>query len=194
MGNEKRKTFVARDDLLSKLNEIAKLNGKSLYETVNEIFELTIHANSKGIMLKDAIAEQGILNKAKDKGMILALESLWFDMADICNGASKSEALKAWNAAGTWFARRYAAEGILDPFQGFKEDLLLLTWGVPELALHKKGNEVQIRVISPKFSEIYSQLLSSFMEGALDELGYQISDKEILRGSLRINAFSKKMH
>ena len=55
MGNEKRKTFVARDDLLSKLNEIAKLNGKSLYETVNEIFELTIHAHSKGIMLKDAI-------------------------------------------------------------------------------------------------------------------------------------------
>jgi hypothetical protein len=32
------------------------------------------------------------------------------------------------------------------------------------------------------------------MEGALDELGYQIAAKEIFRGSLRIKALSKGTH
>jgi len=194
MVSDKRKTFVAREDLMLKIGELAKQNGRSLYDTVNELFELNLLAASKGIRLRNAIEEQGVITKAKEKGLILGLESVWFDMSDLSYSHAKKEVINAWNDAGIWFGKRYTAEGIEDPFQAFKEDFELFTWNVPELAIIRRGDDVTIRAMSPKFSEAYSTLLSSFFEGVLDVLDFKVMEKELARGSMRIKAIRKYLH
>lgn len=82
MSSTRRKTFVAREDLLARMGSIAKRKGFSLYDTVNEIFELVIQAEDMGIDLRKLFAEKGMLNKARQAGFILRLESLWYDMAE----------------------------------------------------------------------------------------------------------------
>jgi len=174
MPNDKRKTFVAREALMLQLNEIAKSSGRSLYETVNDIFELSIYANDVGVSMRDAIDNSHLLKSAKEKGMVLGLENIWREMAEISYSASKEDALAAWGEAGKWFAKRYMIEGKSDPISALKHDLESFVWNVPEFTIAQKEREVVVRAISPNFSEAYSFMFLAFLVSCFGTLGFDI--------------------
>ena len=93
--------------------------------------------------------------------------------------------------AGVWLAKRYVTDDIEDPFEEFKNDLIDFTWNVPELEVHKKDQKILVRVVSPRFSESYTSLFSSFLEGALETFGYTIENKEFARGIASLEAVMK---
>ncbi len=188
MPNEKRKTFVAREDLLLQLNEIAKRSGRSLYETINDILEQSIYANEVGVSMRDAIDNSHLLRNAKEKGMVLGLETIWREMAELSYSVSKEDALAAWSEAGKWFAKRYMIEGKSDTFSALKHDLESFVWNVPEFTINQKEREVVVRAICPNFSEAYSCLLLAFLTSCLGTLGFDMMEKEASRGSLRLKA------
>ncbi|MGA2572623.1 MAG: hypothetical protein ABSF36_00280 [Candidatus Methanomethylicaceae archaeon] len=187
----KRKTFVARDDLLNLINEMAKKSGRSQYDFINETFELTILAANKGANLRVAIDEQSFLKAARDRGFVLGLENLWFETAELAYNNSKEKAMKAWRSAGIWFVKIFSLEATDDPIQSLKKELKAYTWNVPDLNLTQVGSEITVQAISPKFSEPYSMLFSAFLEGALDTLGYSIESREVSNGSVRLIALKK---
>jgi len=187
----KRKTFVAREDLMKSISKIAKRRGYSLYDIVNEVFELTIKAEDAGVNLRNAIEEQGVLTTAKEAGFILCQESLCYDMAEFAYKKAKTKTLKSWFNAGVWLAKRYVTSEIEDPFEAFKRDLEAFTWNAPEFNMEKTEKEVSVRIISPRFPESYTLLYQSFLKGILETFGYKIVDKEVTRGGIRLKAIRK---
>lgn len=186
--SSRRKTFVAREDLMNALSDIAKQRGHSLYETVNELFELAIDAQNMGLNLKRVVEERALTELARKRGFILALETLWYEMADVAFEQKKRQALKSWFEAGVWFAKRYVTGNVADPIVAFKTDLAFFTWNAPELHVEKKGSTVSVRVISPRFTEAYTYLFASFLEGALQAFGYKLASSEVTKGSIRLQA------
>jgi len=184
----KRKTFVAREDLTKRISEMAKRRGYSLYDMVNEVFELTVKAEDSGVNLRKAVEEQGVLKTAKEDGFILCQESLWYDMTELAYKKAKSKTLKSWFNAGVWLAKRYVTSEIEDPFEAFKRDLEAFTWNAPEFNIEKTEKEVSIRIISPRFPESYTLLYQAFLRGALETFGYKIVDKEVAKGGIRLKA------
>ncbi|MCX8150584.1 MAG: hypothetical protein N3D85_03670 [Candidatus Bathyarchaeota archaeon] len=186
--SSRRKTFVAREDLMNSLSDIAKQRGHSLYETVNELFELAIEAQNMGLNLKRIVEERALTELARKRGFILALETLWYEMADVAFEEKKRQALKSWSEAGAWFAKRYTTSTVADPLLAFKTDLAFFTWNASELYLEKKGSAVSVRVLSPRFTSSYTYLFASFLEGALQAFGYKITSSEVTKGSIRLQA------
>ncbi len=188
----KRKTLFAREDLANRLSVIAKQHGYSLYNLVNEILELAIRAEDEGINLRKIFEESRILKSAKREGFILGLENLWYDISELAYEKARDEAIKRWYEAGVWLAKRYATAGTEKPFEAFKRSLEAYTWNVPELKIIEEGNNVSIRMISPRFTESYTILYSAFLEGALKILGYEISEREVSTGMIRLKAVRKE--
>jgi hypothetical protein len=54
--------------------------------------------------------------------------------------------------------------------------------------MERMEGRVSVRIISPRFTESYTVLLASFLEGALEAFGYKITDKEVSRGAIRLEA------
>jgi hypothetical protein len=189
----KRKSFAAREDLLEEMNVIAKENELSLYRFVNEVFELNLKVNELGISLRELIFSRRLLNDARENGFTLGLESLWYEMAELAYNNSKKKALESWNHAGVWLAKRYATAEIENPFEKFKTDLQDFTWNVPELDLTQQGERLIVRLVSPRFTESYTELFSAFLEGAVKTFGYEIDAKEVSRGIIRLEA-TKSIH
>jgi hypothetical protein len=187
----RRKTFVAKEDLINRLSEIAKQRGYSLYDTVNEVLELAIKAEETGVDLRRVVKEGDVLKVAREVGFILGLESLWYDMAELAYERARSRALKIWFEAGVWLAKRYVTGEVEDPFAAFKRVLDALTWNAPEFIIERAGNEVSVRIISPRFLESYTVLFASFIEGALETFGYKIAHREVSRGVIRLEAVRK---
>lgn len=191
-SKDKRKTFVAREDLMNRLREMAKLRGYTLYGMINEVFELAVKAEDAGVSLRSAVEGREVLKKARETGFILGLESLWYEMAELAYQKAKTQALKSWFEAGVWLAKRYATSEIEDPIKAFAEDLEAFTWNAPEFSLERTGREVSVRIISPKFPESYTLLFEAFLEGALKAFGYEIMDKEVAMGTIRLKAVRKE--
>ena len=188
----KRKSLFAREDLVNRLSSIAKQHGYTLYSLVNEILELAVQAEDAGVNLRRIFEERWILENAKKDGFILGLESLWYDMAELVYEKSRDEALKRWFEAGVWLAKRYVTAGLERPFGSFKRSLESYTWNVPELTIEEDGKVVSIRIISPRLPESYTVLYSSFLEGALETFGYEVTSREVSAGMMRLKAVGKE--
>jgi hypothetical protein len=185
----RRKTFVAREDLLYCMVEVAKAQGCSLFELVNELFRLVIVADDLGFSLKRVVDERKILESAKGSGFVLGLERLWYEMADIAYNKDKTKALKSWSDSGVWFAAQYVTNGGGSfSFDHFKTDLLLFTWNAPEFDFKLAGDKLSVKLTSPRFTEAYTFLFASFLMSAIEHFGYQIGSKEVYRGIIRLNA------
>jgi len=184
----KRKSFAAREDLLERMNKVAKASDFSLYGFVNEAFELTLKANKLGVNLRTLLDSRELLKDAMENGYTLGLESLWYEMAELAYAKSKKNALQNWFDAGVWLAKRYVTGETNDPFETFKNDLKDFTWNVPELEVNKKADKVSVRIVSPRFPESYTFLFTSFLEGALETFGYKIGSKEVSRGIVYLEA------
>lgn len=184
----RRKSFAAREDYLNEMNKIAKENDLSLYGFVNQVFALTLRANELGVNLNTLVDSRELLKSAKENGFMLGLERLWYEMAELAYAKSEKESLKSWFDVGVWFAKRYVTGEANEPFEAFKNDLKNFTWNIPELELNKRADAVSVRIMSPRFTEAYTFLFTSFIEGALEAFGYKIDGKEISRGIIRLEA------
>jgi hypothetical protein len=194
MAKNKRKTFVAREELINQLSGIAKEKGFTLYQTVNEIFEVALKAETLNLNLQKIIEEQQMLNTARDAGFILGLESLWYDMAEISFKKAKDQALKIWFDAGVWIAKKYLTDSVDDSFDAFTQDFTAFTWNTPEFDIETGQNDVAVRVMSPRLPEGQTVLLASFLEGALSTFGYKIANKEVNRGIIRLQGNRKTVN
>lgn len=190
----KRKTFVAREDLMNRLREVAEQRGCSLYEVINEVFELAVKAEDAGVSLRNAVEERELLKRAKEAGFLLCMESLWYDMAELAYKKAKSKTLKSWFNAGVWLAKRYITSEIEDPFEALRRDLVAFTWNAPEFTIEKTEKQVSVRVISSRFPESYTLLYLAFLRGILETFGYKIVDKEVAKGGIRLKAARKEGH
>ena len=186
-GTVRRKTFVAREDLLDRMSELAKTQGSSLFDLVNDLFELAIVADNLNFSLKRVVEARKVLEMAKCAGFVLCLERLWYEMADIAYKNDKDDALKSWYNSGVWFASRYVMVGGSFSFAQFRADLLVFTWNAPEFDFKLVGDKVFVKVTSPRFTEAYTFLFASFLVGALGRFGYQLDNKSISRGIIRID-------
>lgn len=189
----KRKTFVTREDLINRLSEIAKARGRSLYETVNEIFELAITSEELGLTLKRVVEERHLVEVARQSGFILGFETLWYEMADLSFEAKKRQALKSWFDTGVWFAKRYVTSIVQDPLAEFTHDLSLFTWNAPEFRIDRSKSDIAVRIVSPRFSASYTYMFASFIEGALQSFGYKIVTNDVKQGAIRINGIKEAM-
>ncbi len=174
--------------------KVAKAQGCSLYELVNEIFQLAIDSDQLNFSLKRVVEERKTLETAKSAGFVLGVESLWYEMAEIAYKKDKKNALKSWFDSGVWFAARYVTENVQAPVDLFKEDLSAFTWNAPEFELEMLGSKASVKVTSPRFNEAYTFLFASFLLGALEKFGYVPVGQEISRGVIRLDAVRKDAH
>jgi hypothetical protein len=181
----KRKTFAAREDLINGIQEIAKRRDIPLYGMINETLELTIRAEKLGVSLRELLEERRVLRDARVRGFILIPENILYEMAGD---------VRSWLEAGDWLAKRYLSSDAKEPFLAFKKDLEDFTWNISELDIEEAGDEVSIRVISPRFPESYTFLFAAFLEGALRVFGYVDVASEVSRGTIRLRARREGEH
>ena len=186
MSTSKRKTFVAREDLLNRLSTIASRKGFSLYDTVNDILEQAISIDESGLTLKNMVDECEQVESAKKAGFILCPERLWYDLTELSYKKSREASMETWYETGKWLGKQYVETIPKDPFSKFKKDLHAFVWNAADLTIKEDKKNLSISIVSPKFSEAYSRLLAFLLQGALEVFGYRPVNSEIGRGNIQI--------
>lgn len=191
MAGNRRKMLAARDDLADKVSEISTSKGFTLFQMLNNILELSIKAHSVGTSLEETYETYLTMKAVKEASFTLIPENLLYDTAEIAFTKAKEKTSKIWFEAGVWVAQQYITRDIAEPFAKIGKDLKAFGWNIPEFSMEKTKTTISVRVLSPRFSEVYSNLFTTFLEGIVTTFGYSISHKEVGKGNIRIEATKK---
>jgi hypothetical protein len=183
--------LAAREDLADKIGKIAEQRGFTLFGMVNDLLELAIKMDDKGLSLKEAVDAYELTKEVQDASFTLVLESLLYDTVDIAYEEAREKTLKTWFDAGVWVARRYIARGTKDPISAYERELKIFGWNIHGVTMEQNGRTVSVRILSPRFSKDYTVLFNRYLEGILVGCGYDITFNEVGRGNIRLEAMKR---
>jgi hypothetical protein len=184
--------LAARDDLADKIGKIAEQRGFTLFGMINDLLDSAIKVDSMGISLKEAVDAYELTREVRDASFTLVLESLLYDTADIAYEEASEKTLKTWFDAGIWVARRYIARGVKDPLGACERDLKVFGWNILGVTMDRDGQGVSVRILSPRFSKVYTVLFNRYLKGVLAGCGYEVTFNEVGRGNIRLEAVLKR--
>jgi hypothetical protein len=186
-----RKTFAARDDLLEELSKFAKQSGTPLFTLVNEVFEVALEAKRRGVSLRETLEGKTAFEKVKSLGFIEVPEVLWRDLLEDAYALSGEAVLKKHYEAGRWLAKRLASRSRPNAVEELKSILEATAWNAVDFTIKVGSDAVDVELVNPRFSKAHADAFSRFLEGCLEELGYEIVSKESLAGMIRVKARGK---
>ena len=191
MVSGRRKMLAARDDLADKIGKIAQSRGFTVFGMVNDLLDLAIKVDGMGISLREAVEASELAKDVRDASFVLVFESLLYDTVQVAFEEAGEKMLKVWFDAGVWLAQRYIARGVADPLAAYEKDLRVFAWNVPGITVERSGDGVSVRILSPRFSEVYTVLFNRYLEGVLVGCGYEVTFNEVGRGNIRLEAVKR---
>lgn len=126
------------------------------------------------------------MKAVREGWFVQVVKTLWFDVVEKAYVGNKRSLLEKWRETGCWYGKYFATKKMENSIVEFRDFICNLMWGASEFSMELNVDGGKIRCVSADFPESYTELLSVFLEGALDALGYQCIEKDISKGLIRI--------
>jgi len=185
MGSARKsdKKFIAvRADLLQKAIEISNRRGKTFYSFVNEIFEQAIKADELDLTLPEILEKYVFMEALRKSGAVMVTLDLLNYCIDKLLESHSEELLKRWYESGVWYGK-YLAAKFKDPLDALGKTLSMYFWEISEARVKAEGDgRASIKIIAPNQKQEHTELLASFLEGAVNALNYKVTRREFWRG------------
>jgi len=187
-----RKMLAADEELANKVAELASRRGLTVRQTVNDILEQALSVEEAGISLKEVVEERWMLEKAQEIGFTFVPERLLYQVVDAAYGQGGKQFSDTWRGVGSWYGKYFSAKTD-KPLDAFKEAMGLLTFGASGFSLEKqKDDRLAVTCVSERFTEGFTEVFSLFIEGVLEVLGYEVSDREVSKGIIKLKLSKRR--
>ncbi|MGQ9691624.1 MAG: hypothetical protein ACUVQY_10300 [Thermoproteota archaeon] len=188
----KRKMLAVDEVLAKRVLEVARERGQTLFGFVNDVLEQAVRAHSLGFTIKQVLDERELMVAARDSGFVHAVKTLLFDAVERAYASGdKRSLLEKWRETGRWYGKYFMAKSSENAMAGFRDFVCSLMWGASEFNIRVNEDYGEIRCVSADFPASYTELLSVFLEGALETLNYRCVEKDVFKGLIRI-VFKKR--
>jgi hypothetical protein len=189
MVQKKRKKLIAvQSDVITQIIRIANTKGRTVYSFVNEIMEQAIEAEEVGRSLKEIVEMYKLMEIEKKTGSILVPREILNFLIQRLYPSEKDALLKEWYSSGQWYGKYIKAriqEG--EPLETLDKLLQAYAWDSSEIRVIRGNGPIRLRCISPKHTPEETRLFSKFLEGAMHSMGYNLKEKEVMKGLILLN-------
>lgn len=181
----RRKMLAAQETIANRIVELAKRKDMTVYQTVNDILEQALRVEELGMSLSQVVDERWMLERAQETGFTFTIEQLLYRIVEDAYEENSKKSAKVWREMGHWYGKLYQAKHE-EPIDSFKEALELFTLGTSEYTLDVSNRELSFSLIGEKLSTGYLEQFSAFVEELFQVLGYEVKDKEIKSGIIKM--------
>lgn len=176
----KRLVFVP-EELLERLMEASSMEGKPFIKYVEEALWQAVKAYEMGHSLKEIVRFFEIIQAQRASGAIFTPLGVFNYLTSKVYAAEKEQLQVAWYESGKWYGK-YLTEKFEDPIQALAELLQATRWDLNEVKAKKAENTVKFTCISTTLTDEGTELLASFIEGAMHSIEYKTIKNEHMRG------------
>jgi hypothetical protein len=165
--------------------EIANSQGKPFYSFISEILEYALKVYRSGISLGDVVEFYEFMDIYQSLGAkIVSNEALNYF---ISKSYPKDSAIlkQNWYEFGRLCGKELSVK-YSKPLDVLEKFLKVKEWELNEVSIVQKENRVNVKCISSILSAEVTELLASFIDGLMHELGYKKSAEERLKGIISL--------
>ncbi len=182
----RRKMLAAEEDIANQVVDLANRKGLTVFQTLNDILEQALRVDGMGLTLEDVIEKRVVLERARGTGLTFTVEHLLYDVVDMAYDEAGEKLSAMWREMGNWYGK-YLQSKTDRPVEAFEEVMELLTFGTSEFSLERgrEGN-LSVSCVGERYTKGFTEVLSQFIEAALEALGYGRKEKETSKGIIRI--------
>jgi len=177
-----KKLVSVSEDLLDAASKVSREEGVSMSKLVETLLEQAIKVN-KLKYRSDQMAEFfDVLQTNRVLGGLFVPTDVLDFMLEKCR-VDSAELQTLWLESGKWTGK-YLTEKFPDPLVAFERFLRLSRWDLNEVDIKSGGGAVKVQCVSTVMSLESTTMLSKFIEGAMDGIGYKLAGRDCLKGML----------
>jgi len=173
----KRLVYVS-EDVAKDLLEYATRAGVPLQRLVDEGLRSVIEMLRNGVSPEELRTLITMAHYQRASGLTLVPVEVLRHLEKRCSQGGLNE---VWREAGCWYGK-YLKEKAENPAKHLAELLRATRWDLDEVEARDDKGEVTFRCISSTLTKEETSHLRSFIEGAMNCLGYTTARREEVRG------------
>ncbi len=182
-----KKLISVSEDLLDQAAAISRTEGISLGKLVENSLSQAVKVNRLGYR-SDQIADFfEVLQANRVLGGLFVPSGVLDFMIEKCGKTGFVQLQTLWFDSGQWNGK-YLAEKFLNPVEAFGRFLELSRWDLNEVDVRASGNSVKVRCVSTVMSLESTNLLASFIEGAMTGMGYATEHVDKSKGMIILSS------
>ena len=189
---DNKKLIRVPTSLADQLRIVTRRLGTSVSNFTTTSLEQALRAEQLGSDLKEAVDLYQMNEIQRGGGMVFIQRAVFSELLSILFENEREKILETWYRSGRWYSAYLSARLHQDILEYLEKDLLI-SWNLDESELIIKDVMVNVRLASFGMSTQYTDLLVVYTKGIFDELGYDVSDEDVLPGLISIK-FLKKMN
>ena len=136
--------------------------------------------------LKEAVDMYHMNLVQRGAGMLIFQRAGFKDLLSNLDIEKREKLLETWYRSGRWYSAYLSARLDQDILE-FLETDLLITWNLDESEIKTKDVMVSVRLTCFGMSPQFTDFLVMYTKGIFGELGYDISDEDVLPGLISVN-------
>ena len=179
---EDTKLIVVPSHLVDRLRAVAGRHGILLSSYTAEVLEEAIRVEELGASLREAVDLYKLMQIQSGANAVhIGRSSLDYLIRELY--PTKGEELrKIWYESGRWYGAYLRTKLKDDDVLGFFEKVLLVSWDLDEVEIRNVDGEITLRCTSFTMSLESTELVISYISGAMSSLGYEELSKDYVRG------------
>lgn len=183
MAKKGKRLVYVPEDLLEEVIEAARREGEHLNRLVEQALRLAVKFSrhvggvKKLADLLEAVQTHRILG-----GSIVPLDVLNYLTCKAYRD-EKEQVQAKWYESGRLYGK-YLKEKFENPVEAFRKLLEATKWELSNVDVKNEGGQVKIRCISTQLTTEGTETLAKFIEGAMNSLEYETTQKEYMKGMI----------
>ena len=189
---KERKLIAVPGELVRELNEVANRVGVPFYEFTAEALGQAVRAGRMRRTLREIVDFYELMEVQKTAGFVVVSREVLNYCVQRLYSAEGEQLRKMWTGVGEWYGKylqaRLRDEGVVEAFSRL---MRASRWDLDEFELKKEDGTVTLRCVSFALSVEDTELLMSFVEGAMGSLGYEVEERDYVKGIVSMKFIHK---
>jgi len=191
---KERKLIAVPGELVRELNEVANRAGVPFYEFTVEALGQAVRASRMKRTLREVVDFCELMEVQRAAGFVVAPKEVLNYCVQRLYLAEGEQLRKMWMGVGEWYGKylqaRLRGEDVVESFGRL---MRVSRWDLDEFELKKEDDTVTLRCVSFALSVEDTELLMSFVEGAMGSLGYEVKERDYVKGIVSMKFICKKV-
>jgi hypothetical protein len=179
---EDTKLIVVPSRLVNRLRAVAGRHGIPLSSYTVEALEEAIRVEDLGASLSEAVDFYKLLQIQRGANIVHIRRSSLDHLIKELYQTKGEELRRIWYESGLWYGAYLRTKLKDDDVLGFFEKVLLVSWDLDEVEVRNDDGEIALRCTSFTMTLESTELVISYISGAMSSLGYEELSKEYVRG------------
>jgi hypothetical protein len=189
---DNKKLIAIPKPLANELYLVAGRLGTNVPNFATEALTQALRVEQLGSDLKEAVDLFHMNQIHRGAGLVLFQRVGFNELLSKLYLNDPEKILDLWYSSGRWYSAYLSVKLNADILVYLEKDLLI-SWNLDESEIQAEDVVVTVRLTSFGMSRLFTDLLVMYTRGVFEELGYEISDEDVLPGLISFRFLKREL-